>query len=207
MYKLDNSLCSCNSKSNLSQELKQLESALNEAVNTYASLYYGSNSITSVYVEPESEENFIVAVLIKKTAEYESSEDDSNGSSSKATWDSVHLFEINPDESSAEQFCYHHTATIMLSFDNSVENLKNIKLSGNIIRQNELKYPKTGNHLIQIGSLLEDTESRLRSDLQSVYFGRTHDIVNELRSAMPEGFLRNQNDFRDEMMARLNKGK
>ncbi len=51
--------------------------------------------------------------------------------------------------------------------------------------------------------MLEECESRLRNDLQSVYFGRTHDIVNDLRCAMPEGFLRNQNDFRDEMLAKL----
>ena len=96
----------------------------------------------------------------------------------------------------------------MLSFDNSVDQLKNIKLAGNLIRQNESKFSihqNPSNHLIHVGTLLEESESRLRNDLQSVYFGRTHDIVNELRSAMPEGFLRNQADFRDEMKAKLDK--
>ena len=117
----------------------------------------------------------------------------------------MHLFEIAHAES---EWIYNHTATVMLSFDNSVENLKKIVLAGKLIRQNESKYPKTSEfstHLVNIGSSIEEVESRLRNDLQSVYFGRTHDIVNELRSAMPEGFLRNQNDFREEMMARLNK--
>lgn len=56
---------------------------------------------------------------------------------------------------------------------------------------------------MHLGSLLEESESRLRNDLQSIYFGRTHDIVNELRSAVPDGFLRNQSDLREEMMSRL----
>ena len=206
MYKVDGTICICEPKyKNVTEELNQLESALNKAISTYASLYYGTDSITSVYVETKSSEfdgNFTVAVLIKKGAEHE---DDENGSSSKATWDSVHLFEIAHAES---EWIYNHTATVMLSFDNSVENLKKIVLAGKLIRQNESKYPKTSEfstHLVNIGSSIEEVESRLRNDLQSVYFGRTHDIVNELRSAMPEGFLRNQNDFREEMMARLNK--
>lgn len=189
------------------KELNQLEKSLNEAVSTYSSLYYGSDSITSVYVEGTSvDSEFKVAILIKKRIE---ADDEDIGSSSKATWDSVHLFEINPQDGE-DYWIYQHTATIMLSFDNSVENLKNIKLAGNLIRQNESKHQKSADfsqHLGQIGCALEESESRLRSDLQSVYFGRTHDIVNELRSAMPEGFLRNQTDFREEMMAKLKGGK
>lgn len=140
-----------------------------------------------------------MAILIKKAIEVE---DEDNQSSSKASWDSVHLFEVE----SGEEVVYRHTATVMLSFDNSVDALKNIELAGNLIRQIEFKSTTNQNHLTLIGSHLEECESRLRNDLQSVYFGRTHDIVNELRSAMPEGFLRNQADFRDEMKAKLSKG-
>lgn len=193
-----------NTNKPLSPELKQLEKALNEAVGTYASLYYGSEAITSVYIEKETEKGFLVSVLIKKVAEVD---DEENEFKAKACWDSVHLFEIT-SEDDGEEFVYCHTGTVMLSFDNSVDQLKNIKLAGNLIRQNESKFSiarDSSKHLIHVGSLLEESESRLRNDLQSVYFGRTHDIVNELRSAMPEGFLRNQSDFRDEMMAKLGK--
>lgn len=51
--------------------------------------------------------------------------------------------------------------------------------------------------------MLENAEGSLRSDLQTVYFGRTHDIAIELRVAVPDGYLRHQNDLREEMMARL----
>lgn len=190
----------------LSNEIKQLEKALNEAVNTYASLYYGSDSITSVYIENETKdgEGFLISVLIKKVAEVDDEE-----FKAKAIWDSIHLFEITKsDDDVNDEFIYCHTATVMLSFDNSVDQLKNIKLSGNLIHQNESKHSINqgpSKHLIHVGNLLEESESRLRNDLQSVYFGRTHDIVNELRSALPEGYLRNQADFRDEMMAKLGK--
>lgn len=55
-------------------------------------------------------------------------------------------------------------------------------------------------HLITIGRMIEEAEGRLRSDLQSIYFGRTHDMINELRPAVPEGYLRNQADLRAEMV-------
>lgn len=198
MYNLEGKTCCTPLEEKTPTYLKQLELALNEAVSNYASLYYGTDAITSVYVMGTSSNEFSVAVLIKKRAEID---DEDNNSSSKAIWDSVHLFEIQQNDQDAA--VYHHTATVMLSFDNSVEALKNIKLTGNLIRQNKSKFPSSSSHLINIGGMLEECESRLRNDLQSVYFGRTHDIVNELRSAMPEGFLRNQNDFRDEMLAKL----
>lgn len=183
---------------------KGLEKALNEAVRTYANLYYGTDSITSVFVEEnkdeESSKGFLVSVLLKKVAEFV---DEENEASSQATWDSIHLFEVSICESECQ---YRQTSTILLSFDNSVENLKNILLNGNLIRQQEFKGAEE-KHVVNIGSALEEMESRLRNDLQSVYFGRTHDIINEMRKAMPEGFLRNQNDFREEMMARLTKSK
>jgi capping protein beta len=203
MYSEEGKVCE-NTNKPLSDELKQLEGALNEAVSTYASLYYGSDAITSVYIENETENGFLVSILIKKVAEVD---DEENDFVAKATWDSVHLFEISSVGEDGE-YLYCHTGTVMLSFDNSVDQLKNIKLAGNLIRQNESKLTvgkDSSKHLIHVGTLLEESESRLRNDLQSVYFGRTHDIVNELRSAMPEGFLRNQADFRDEMMAKLGK--
>lgn len=197
MYSLEGDVCTCNDKEKR-DELENLEKALNEAVSTYSSLYYGTDSITSVYVEEDSKNGFTVAVLIKKSIEVE---DEEQESSSKATWDSAHVFEV--EESAEQLFVYRHTATVILSFDNSVEALKHIKLAGNLIRQNEFSSSGNNNHLTLIGTHLEECESRLRNDLQSVYFGRTHDIVNELRSAMPEGYLRNQADFRDEMKAKL----
>ena len=57
-------------------ELNQLEIALNEAVRTYASLYYGSDAITSVYIDSSDSscDDFSVAILIKKHAEIDDEE-------------------------------------------------------------------------------------------------------------------------------------
>jgi hypothetical protein len=110
---------------------KCLEVALNEAVGAYVSLYYGTDAISSVFVE-DAENNddgsqFSVVVLIKKTAEVC---DDDSLTSSKAIWDSAHCFVV---KEMSEESVYAHTATIMLSFDNETEVLKNIKLSGNMV--------------------------------------------------------------------------
>lgn len=134
---------------------------MNEAVRTYASLYYGTDAITSVYVQEQSDTSkeseskgcFLVAILIKKNVEME---DEENNFSSTAVWDSVHLFEIeseleNDKTNENEEFVYRHTATVMLSFNNSVENLKNIRLVGNIINQvSEFNYKQVLNFLFYL---------------------------------------------------------
>jgi len=54
-----------------------------------------------------------------------------------------------------------------------------------------------------IGALVEEMESRVRSSLHEIYFGATHDVVNEIRPVVPAGYLRHQGDLQREMAERL----
>ena len=38
-------------------------------------------------------------------------------------------------------------------------------------------------HVSNIGRMVEDMEMKLRTSLETIYFGKTKDIVNELRQA------------------------
>lgn len=44
-------------------------------------------------------------------------------------------------------------------------------------------------HVANIGKMVEDTESKMRNQLQEVYFGKTKDIVSDLRSMLLLLFL------------------
>jgi hypothetical protein len=108
-----------------------LERSFNEAIKAYAHLYYGSEGLTSAFVDDDSG-SLTFAALIKKEAE--ANEEDSCAS----TWDSVHVIEVVPTDDSQDdeaEFSYFHTATVMLSFDADGHNL-----SGNLMRQVRTAY-------------------------------------------------------------------
>lgn len=104
---------------------QKLEQSFNEAIKTYVHLYYGSEAISSAFVD-DSSENLMFVVLVKKRAE-PNDEDPCT-----SVWDSVHVIEVVPimDGSNEDEFTYYHTATVMLSFETDGHSL-----AGNLMRQ------------------------------------------------------------------------
>ncbi|KAH3688818.1 hypothetical protein WICPIJ_000202 [Wickerhamomyces pijperi] len=149
-------------------QLRELETALNEAFDTYRDLYY-DGGVSSVYLwndDDKLESGFSGVVLLKKTNEEDS-------------WDSIHVFECEVSGAKAE---YKLTSTVILSLN---EQGDGVNMNGNLVRQNSKTAPVvdglTG-HIVNIGSFIEDVESQLRNLLQQVYFDKNKDIVAELRS-------------------------
>ena len=61
----------------------------------------------------------------------------------------------------------------------------NVTLSGSMTRQTEQDghlSDWTTSHIINTGTLIEDMEIKMRNLLQEVYFGKTRDVVFDLRS-------------------------
>ena len=54
-------------------------------------------------------------------------------------------------------------------------------------------------HIANIGRLVEDMENKIRNTLNEIYFGKTKDIVNGLRSVQPLSEQRQQNALRQEL--------
>ena len=61
------------------------------------------------------------------------------------------------------------------------------KLGGSLTRQVEQDCPvsEASPHIANIGRLVEDMENKIRNTLNEIYFGKTRDIVNGLRSVEP----------------------
>lgn len=139
------------------------------------------------------------AILIKKCSDEDQS-----------CWDSMHIVEISHAH-------YRLTSTISLQLATTIAGLDNFMISGVITRQNQSTRTlptSTSTGVLSdseidrldvaaLGSLVEQMESRLRSSIQEIYFGATHDLVNEIRPVVPAGFLRHQNDLQREMAERL----
>jgi len=54
-----------------------------------------------------------------------------------------------------------------------------------------------------MGRMIEDMELKVRNTLQDIYFGKTKDIVNELRSVVPLSEAKKQAEIQKELIGKL----
>lgn len=151
-----------------SEQLRKLEVQANEAFDVYRDLYYGGG-YSSVYMW-DTENGFAAAVFLKKTNE--------KGSTDKSSWDSIHIFEV---ENKGRNVLYKLTSTITLYIVSSNKDMGNMNLSGSLTRYTESEFPNQ-DHIGNLGRMVEGMEFNMRNTLQEIYFGKTRNIVNELRS-------------------------
>lgn len=58
-------------------------------------------------------------------------------------------------------------------------------------------------HIANIGRMVEDMENKIRNTLNEIYFGKTKDIVNGLRSTQSLSDQRQQAAMRQDLAAAL----
>ncbi|KAF8910551.1 F-actin-capping protein subunit beta [Gymnopilus junonius] len=197
-----------------SSKMRKLEIQANEAFDTYREMYYEGGQ-SSVYLwDPEDGTgggNFAGVVVLKKTMT-PSTPNEPSGS-----WDSIHVFET---AERGRQAHYKLTSTVMLHLitrrgsegesktpadKNGPENLKRdgeVSLSGSMTRQSEQDCPlnESASHISNIGKMIEEMEIKMRNLLQEVYFGKTRDIVYDLRSVDDLEKARRQRDLQKELV-------
>jgi len=182
-----------------SPKLRKLEIAANEAFDTYREMYY-EGGVSSVYLWDLDDGGFAGVVLFKKIMK-RSSEADASGS-----WDSIHVFESSER---GRQAHYKLTSTIMLNMvtraatdGGNTKRKGEIGLSGSMTRQTEQDLPlhETNSHVANTGRMVEDMEIKMRGLLQEVYFGKTRDIVYDLRSVDDLEKARKQRELQKELV-------
>jgi len=74
----------------------------------------------------------------------------------------------------------------MLSLTTQANNAGSVSLAGSLTRQAEQDYPVNDSnpHVANVGKMIENMEIQLRNSLDQIYFGKTKDIVGELRASM-----------------------
>jgi len=162
-----------------SDKLRKFEEKANEVFDVYRDLYY-EGGVSSVYTWDLDDGGFACVVLIKKIA------DGTGKRGAKGTWDSIHVVEVAVGGKSK----YKLTSTVMLSLTTTTPACGDVTLAGSLTRQQELESPVDtskghGPHLPIIGRMVEEMESRMRMQLDTIYFGKTADIIcTELRQAI-----------------------
>ena len=117
--------------------------------------------------------------------------------------------------SSGANASYKLTSTVMLSLtrreegSEDEESLKSdstkvgtVEIAGSLTRQSEADYPLSDfvSHVSNIGRMIEDMEAKMRNQLQEVYFGKTRDVVGNLRSLQSLAKERQAKDLQKELM-------
>jgi len=158
-----------------SAKLRNIEIQANEIFDIYRDLYF-EGGVSSVYAW-DLDKGFACVVLIKKTQNQSK-----KGQPMKGTWDSIHVIDVDEKKGSAN---YKLTSTIMLSLETKTDQTGLVSLSGSLTRQEEKGFPvdEINPHIINIGRMIEDLEIRMRTTIETIYFGKTKDIANDLRQS------------------------
>jgi len=180
-----------------SAELRKLEITANEVFDIYRDLYF-EGGVSSVYCW-DLDNGFAACILIKKNQDQSK-----KGQPMKGTWDSIHVVEVQDNKKSAH---YKLTSTVMLGIETDTASTGQVNLSGSLTRQDEKDFPVDANnpHISNIGRMVEDMESKLRLTLEQIYFGKTKDIANDLRSVVGTAILNQQLKLQKEIGATIGK--
>ena len=101
---------------------------------------------------------------------------------STGAWDSIHVVEVA--EASDGRATYKLTTTVMLSMDVHKPAVGDSNLSGSLTRMAEkaCAVDEAHPHVANIGSMIEDMETDIRTYLDSLYIQKTREVVNNIRS-------------------------
>jgi len=177
-----------------SNKLRKLEIDANGAFDQYREMYY-EGGVSSVYLW-DLEHGFAGVVLIKKAGD--------GSKKIRGCWDSIHVVEVQ-EKSAGRNAHYKLTSTAMLWLQTNKESSGMMNLGGSLTRQTEMDsaVSEQNPHIVNIGKMIEDMENKIRNTLNEIYFGKTKDIVNGLRSANSLADKRKQNDLQAELFKNL----
>lgn len=156
-----------------SERLRKLEIDANAAFEQYRELYF-EGGVSSVYLW-DLDHGFAGVILIKKAGD--------GSKKIKGCWDSIHVVEVQ-EKSSGRSAHYKLTSTVMLWLQTNKSGSGTMNLGGSLTRQVEqdASVSEASPHIVNIGRMVEDMENKIRNTLNEIYFGKTRDIVNGLRS-------------------------
>jgi len=156
-----------------STKLRKLEVEANIAFDTYRDLYF-EGGVSSVYLW-DLDHGFAGVILIKKGGD--------GSKTIQGCWDSIHVVEVQ-EKSMGRNAHYKLTSTVMLWLQTNKSGSGMMNLGGSLTRQAEkdCAVNDSSPHIANIGRMIEDMENKMRTTLNDIYFGKTRDIINDLRS-------------------------
>lgn len=180
-----------------SERLRKLEVEANAAFDQYREMYF-EGGVSSVYLWDLDMTGFAGAILIKKAGD--------GSKKIKGCWDSIHVVEVQ-EKTTGRNAHYKLTSTVMLWLQTNKTGSGTMNLGGSLTRQMELDaaVSDASPHIANIGRMVEDMENKIRNILNDIYFGKTKDIVNGLRSTQALSEQKAQAALRQDLAVALQK--
>ena len=181
--------------------LRKIEIDANAAFDQYREMYF-EGGVSSVYLW-DLDQGFAGVILIKKAGD--------GSKKIKGCWDSIHVVEVQ-EKSSGRSAHYKLTSTSMLWLQTNKSGSGTMNLGGSLTRQCEkdASVSESSPHIANIGRMVEEMENSIRNTLNEIYFSKTRDIVNGLRSVEPlkeaENKEKLRKDIQDALAHRNNSG-
>ncbi|XP_077998897.1 F-actin-capping protein subunit beta-like [Glandiceps talaboti] len=158
-----------------SDRLRKLEIEANNAFEQYREMYF-EGGVSSVYLW-DLDHGFAGVILIKKAGD--------GSKRIQGCWDSIHVVEVQ-ERTGGRNAHYKLTSTVMLWLQTNKTGSGMMNLGGSLTRQVEIdsSVNDVTPHIVNIGRIVEDMENKIRNSMNEIYFSKTQDIVNTLRSKM-----------------------
>lgn len=164
----------------ISATLRKLEMEANDVFDVYRKLYF-EGGVSSVYffsttnAEGQDAKAFGACFLIHKDV-------DNKKEVEQGWWDSTHVFDVS--ESKKGYFDYKLTTTVMVSLGVKNGKVGEVDLSGSMTQQETrtLQVSDANPHLVNLGTMLEAMETKIRNMIEGVYIQKTHEIINGMRT-------------------------
>jgi len=160
------------------EKLRELEVEANKLFDVYRKLYFTGGYSSAYFFETDAGpgEGFGACFLIHK-------EVDENKSLKNGAWDSIHVFEVIHKQE--KEFTYKLTTTVMISLLLKDTSIGQADLSGLRTQQKErtttLKKKTSAEHIAAMGQMLEDAETTIRNEIESIYIQKTRTVISGMR--------------------------
>lgn len=166
-------------------KLLELEKALNGIFRIYTNFYYSNTATSSVYcyeIDEDNPDEFVVAVLIRNKIE------DTSSKGTNGIWEASNLVTVSIDPSESE-VSYDLISSVNVYLNASIQTGNNSKLSvgGSMTKNIKEKHKYKGEldiqfHTEKIGELIENLETRIRDEIETIYFQKTTQIIGTARN-------------------------
>jgi len=105
------------------------------------------------------------------------------GSLKKGWWDSTHVFQVS--QSRGDNYEYKLTSTVMISMVMENGKIGSCDLSGSMNKQKSetkaINKQNGTNHLINMGTMIEAMDHRIRGEIMEIYFSKTRQVIDGMR--------------------------
>lgn len=180
MYTKDGTMIKTNKLSNNEDDdLRQFETQVNDVWLAYKNLYYGHDSVGSVYLQESDKGAFQGVFGIHK--ELPTTDDNEEGSS----WDCIsHVHVDEPDDKTCN---YKVETSVVMVLRTRNGEAKSTTTASSSVSKTVSKTLKVSPNIIwlshteNIGTLIEANEIDLRSNLERVYLPKTRETIDDIQ--------------------------